>query len=655
MLNYLFLMKMICFAVMSQMLQTLQKYWGYDSFRQLQPQIIESVLAGNDTLAVMPTGGGKSICFQVPSMMNEGLCLVISPLIALMKDQLLNLKKKGIPALSIYSGMSFIEVKKTLQNAAYGNFKFLYVSPERLETELFLEYVPLLKINLIAVDEAHCISQWGYDFRPPYLRIAAIREYFPGVPVLALTASATAEVQKDISEKLLFKKNQQFFQQSFERPNLSYSTFDMSSKENKLLNILTKVPGSGIVYCKTRRRTKEIAEMLNLNGIQADYYHAGLSNEERTKKQEDWINDKIRIIACTNAFGMGIDKPAVRTVVHYEMPDALENYYQEAGRAGRDGKKSYAVLLFNQREINQLKKQPEIKYPSKDIIKKVYGALCNFLQLPSGNGEGMSYDFDINAFVKNFKFEAILVNNVLKILEQEDMITYSEQFFSPPTIVFTTDKLQLSLFEKSHLQFEPLLKALLRSYDGIFDFPCVINELQLSKDIGIKRENLSFQLNELHNYQIICYSPQKEKPQIYFLHNRVKQEDLFINEKNILKRKMAYEKRLEAIIEYSLNKNKCRSRMIGKYFNDSQVPLCGVCDNCLQNEKLKISNEDFKTISSAIKEISNNKPTNQSEIFHQLVSFSENKVRKVLTFLQEENTIFINKEGLIEFKLKNKN
>ncbi|MEO8854878.1 MAG: RecQ family ATP-dependent DNA helicase, partial [Ginsengibacter sp.] len=268
--------------MMSQMLQTLKKYWGYDSFRQLQPQIIESVLAGNDTLAVMPTGGGKSICFQVPSMMNEGLCLVISPLIALMKDQLLNLKKKGIPALSIYSGMSFIEVKKTLQNAAYGNFKFLYVSPERLETELFLEYVPLLKINLIAVDEAHCISQWGYDFRPPYLRIASIREYFPEVPVLALTASATAEVQKDICEKLIFKKNQQFFQQSFERPNLSYSAFDMSSKENKLLNILNKVPGSGIVYCKTRRRTKEIAEMLNLNGIQADYYHAGLGNEERT-------------------------------------------------------------------------------------------------------------------------------------------------------------------------------------------------------------------------------------------------------------------------------------------------------------------------------------------------------------------------------------
>ncbi|HEU5365762.1 MAG TPA: ATP-dependent DNA helicase RecQ, partial [Hanamia sp.] len=314
---------------MSDAVKILKKYWGYDSFRPLQQEIIDSVLSGNDTLAIMPTGGGKSICFQVPSLSKEGICLVISPLIALMKDQVLNLKNKGIPALSIYSGMSFREVEKTLKNAAYGNFKFLYVSPERLETELFLEYLPIIKISLIAVDEAHCISQWGYDFRPSYLRIAAIREYFPDVPILALTASATLEVQKDICDKLLFKKNQQSFQQSFERANLSYSAFELSSKQNKLLTILKKVPGTGIVYCKTRKRTKEIAEMLNLNGISADYYHAGLTNEERNKKQEDWINNKTRIIACTNAFGMGIDKPDVKTVVHYDVPDALENYYQE--------------------------------------------------------------------------------------------------------------------------------------------------------------------------------------------------------------------------------------------------------------------------------------------------------------------------------------
>jgi len=445
---------------MSTAVEILKKYWNYDSFRPLQQEIIDSVLSANDTLAIMPTGGGKSICFQVPSMSKEGLCLVISPLIALMKDQVLNLKKKGIPALSIYSGMSFTEVKKTLQNAAYGNFKFLYVSPERFETDLFLEFLPLIKVNLIAVDEAHCISQWGYDFRPAYLRIAAIREYFPDVPILALTASATLEVQKDICDKLLFKKNQKSFQQSFERANLSYSAFELSSKQNKLLTILKKVSGSGIVYCKTRKRTKEIAEMLNLNGISADHYHAGLSNEERNKKQEDWINNKTRIIACTNAFGMGIDKPDVRTVVHYDVPDALENYYQEAGRAGRDGKKSYAVLLYNHAELNQLKKQVPIKFPSLQTIRKIYGALCNFLQLPSGSGEGKSFDFDINTFSKNFTLDAFIINSALKILAQEELITYSEQFFSPPTVEFTIDKKALHLFEQSHPQYEEVIKGL---------------------------------------------------------------------------------------------------------------------------------------------------------------------------------------------------
>jgi ATP-dependent DNA helicase RecQ len=337
--------------------EILKKYWGYNAFRPLQEEIILSVLSKKDAIALMPTGGGKSICFQIPSLVGEGICLVISPLIALIKDQVANLKKKGIPALSIYSGMSFHEVKNTLQNAAYGNFKFLYVSPERLETELFLEYLPLIKLNLVAVDEAHCISQWGYDFRPAYLHIASIREYFPEIPILALTASATLEVQRDICQKLLFKKGYQSFQQSFERANLSYSAFELSSKQNKLLSILKKVAGSGIVYCKTRKRTKEVSEMLKMNGISADYYHAGLTLEQRNKKQEDWISDKTRIIACTNAFGMGIDKPDVRTVIHYDMPDALENYYQEAGRAGRDGKKSYAVLLFNDAEINDLKEK----------------------------------------------------------------------------------------------------------------------------------------------------------------------------------------------------------------------------------------------------------------------------------------------------------
>ena len=633
---------------MSAALEVLKKYWGYDSFRPLQQEIIDSVLSGKDTLAIMPTGGGKSICFQLPSMLKDGLCLVISPLIALMKDQVLNLKKKGIPALSIYSGMTFIEVKKTLKNAAYGNFKFLYISPERLETELFLEFLPLLKINLIAVDEAHCISQWGYDFRPPYLRIAAIREEFRDVPILALTASATLEVQKDICTKLLFKTDGQTFQQSFERPNLSYSAFQLSSKQNKLLTILKKVPGSGIVYCKTRKRTKEVAEMLNVNGVIADHYHAGLSNEERNKKQEDWIDNKTRIIACTNAFGMGIDKPDVRTVVHYDVPDALENYYQEAGRAGRDGKKSYAVLLYNEAELSDLKKQTEKRFPSKESIQKVYGALCDFLQLPSGSGEGLSFDFDINTFVKNFKVDAYLVNSVLKILEQEELITYSEQFFSPSTVEFIIDKNALDLFENSHPQYNEVVKALLRSYDGIFDFPSAINEEQLSKFIPVSRKKLLQYLLELKALKIINYTPQKEKPQIYFLQNRVKVRDLFISQKNIVKRKRAFEKRLYAMIHFCLNEHECRSRMIGVYFNDHNLHACGVCDNCLKNKNTILSNEEFLSISNEIKKMSRHTFVSPAELFVKLSAFKQNKIWKVLTFLQEENIVFVNEKGLIK-------
>ncbi|HEY5464703.1 MAG TPA: ATP-dependent DNA helicase RecQ [Hanamia sp.] len=633
---------------MKEPIEILKENWGYDAFRPFQEEIISSILSSKDTLAIMPTGGGKSICFQVPSLLNEGLCLVVSPLIALMKDQVANLKKKGISALSIYSGMSFIEVKKTLQNAAYGNFKFLYVSPERLETELFLEYLPIIKFNLIAVDEAHCISQWGYDFRPPYLRIAAIREYFPDIPVLALTASATLEVQNDICEKLQFKKGYQTFHTSFERANLSYSAFELSSKQNKLIAILNRVPGSGIVYCKTRKRTKEIAEMLHLNDIKADYYHAGLSNEDRNKKQEEWINNKTRIIACTNAFGMGIDKPDVRTVIHYDVPDALENYYQEAGRAGRDGKKSYAVLFYNEGEINELKKKVNIRFPSKEVIRKVYGALCNFFQLPSGSGEGLSYDFDINTFIKNFKLDTFTVNSVLKILEQEGLINYSEQFFSPLTVVFTTDKKTLNSFEQSYPQYDDVVKGLLRSYDGIFDFPAFINETQLAKFISIKKEKLLQNLIELKGMGIIDYIPQKEKPQIYFLQNREKADDLFINEKNILKRKQAFEKRLDAMIHFATNKSQCRSKMIAFYFNDNSVKQCGVCDNCLRNKKIFLSKEEFDLISAGIKKTISGELVAPSDLFKKLSSFKENNVWKVLIFLQEEDIIVVNRDGLIK-------
>lgn len=630
--------------------EILKKYWGYDTFRPLQAEIIESVLSGKDTLALLPTGGGKSLCFQVPALMNEGICLVISPLIALMKDQVENLKKKGIPALAVHSGMSYIEVKKTLQNAAYGNFKFLYVSPERLETELFQTFISILKINLIAVDEAHCISQWGYDFRPSYIRIANLRKDFLDIPVLALTASATLEVQRDICDKLEFKNGENIFQQSFERPNLSYSVFDLSSRQNKLLQILKNVPGTGIVYCKSRRRTKEISELLNMNGISADYYHAGLTSEERNMKQENWINNQTRIIACTNAFGMGIDKPDVRVVIHYEVPDALENYYQEAGRAGRDGEKSYAVLFFNKAEIEELTKQSEIRYPTIKMIQKVYGALCNYFQLPSGTGEGLSYDFDINTFVKNFNLEGFIVNNVLKILEQEELITYSDQFFSPPKIVFTTNREELELFEKSYPQYDEILKALLRSYEGIFDYPATINETQLSRTLLMERNVLNGHLVELNRMGLIEYSPQKERPQVIFLHDRTKAENLYINEKNLLKRKLAFEKRLDAMIRYTENTLRCRSEMIAVYFNDKTTRRCGICDNCIRDKNISISQNEFEKISIEIQLAINENEMDLTSMYKRLSGFRQNKILKVLTWLQSENKIGISKAGFIRPK-----
>ena len=630
---------------MVKAIDILKKYWGFDAFRPLQEDIINSVLEGKDTLALLPTGGGKSICFQVPAIAKEGLCLVISPLIALMKDQVETLKKKGIPALSIYSGMSFFEVKRTLENAAHGNFKFLYVSPERLETDLFLEFLPGMDINLIAVDEAHCVSQWGYDFRPPYLRIAALREHLPGIPILALTASATKEVQDDICEKLLFTKYHKRFQKSFERPNLSYSVFSPSSKQNKLIEILNNVKGSGIVYCKSRKRTKEIADLLKMNNINADFYHAGLTNNERSAKQESWIKNETRIIACTNAFGMGIDKSNVRTVVHYDVPDALESYYQEAGRAGRDEKKAYAVLLFQQNELDDLEKQSAIRYPPFEEVKNVYKALANYLQLPSESGEGIYFDFDINDFVKKFNLNIYTVNYSLKVLEQEEFISYNEQIFLPATVMFTANKDELDVFERSYPKLEPVIKGLLRSYEGIFDYPSAIYENHLAGFIKKDVAHLKADLKKLEQFGIIEYHPQKDKPQVMFLRNRVTTEDFTIDQNNLLKRKTAFEKRLKAMLDYIKTKA-CRSKTIANYFNDVSVKPCGVCDNCINEKAIVISKTEFETIVSEIKKFTE-APVASKVLLQNLNKFKKEKVWKVLNYLQGENKISISLEGLV--------
>ncbi len=625
----------------------LQQYWKYSSFRPMQEEIIESVLAGKDTLALLPTGGGKSICFHIPVLMQEGLCLVVSPLIALMKDQVENLNKRGIGALSVHSGMTFYEVRKTLQNAVNGNFKFLYLSPERLETNLFKDFISELNINLIAVDEAHCISQWGYDFRPPYLRIANLREQIPGVPVLALTASATTIVQNDIVEKLKFK-HPNIFRTSFEKPNLSYSVFHADSKINKIIEILKNVSGSSIIYCKSRKLTKQVAQLLSLQNVSADFYNAGLSKEERSKKQEAWISNLNRVIVCTNAFGMGIDKPDVKTVIHYDVPDCVENYYQEAGRAGRDGKRAYAVLLFTPEDITTLKSMPDIRFPIINDIRKVYQALADYLQIPVGAGEGNYYDFDLNEFVKNFKLDIHLVMNVLKILEQEGHLAFNENIFIPSRVSFTLPKELLNDYEQSHPQLEPVIKCLLRTYEGIIDNLVSIHEKQVAKLVRLSVDAIKKDLLQLDALGIIEYLPQKETPQIAFLLNRAPAQFLHINHNTYLLRKQQYALRIEVMLRYLNLEKECRSKYISDYFGDTEVEECHICDVCLNNKSTTLTKEEFKKIQDKIYFHLREEDQTIKELLHNLKGFKKDKFWKVIDFLQSEKRIEVNAYGMIK-------
>ncbi|MBL7724077.1 MAG: RecQ family ATP-dependent DNA helicase [Chitinophagaceae bacterium] len=627
----------------------LRQYWGFDAFRPLQEEIIKSVLEGKDTLALMPTGGGKSICYQVPAMVKDGLCLVISPLIALMKDQVENLRKKSITAFAIYSGMSRKEVINVFKVATESNCKFLYVSPERLETSLFKEYLPGLDISLIAVDEAHCISQWGYDFRPPYLRIASLREELPGIPVLALTASATPDVQNDICDKLTFS-NPGIFRQSFERANLSYSAFKVDSKINKIIEIVQKVPGSSIVYCKSRKRTKEISELLQLQHISSDFYHAGLVQEERNKKQEAWINNKTRVIVCTNAFGMGIDKPDVRIVVHADVPDCLENYYQEAGRAGRDGKTSYAVLLYDERDLQELKGMASLRFPSQEDIRGVYQSVANYLQIPTGGGEGQYYDFDISDFLKKFNLNSHTTLYSLKALEQESWLSFNEQVFLPSSVMFTVNKGSLYEFEKSNPQLEPCIKTLLRAYEGIFDQPVNISEKVIAGLMKEDAEKTKKQLIELNRFGIIEYQPQKDTPQLYLSRNRIKAEDITINMQAYNKRKDQFQRRVKQMVNYVNEEAACRSRIIGSYFGDEHIRACGICDNCLRQKAATISKEEFETLHHRIINMVKYESLHTKELLQKLNGIKKEKAWKVLEFLQAENKIHVDSTGWVKLK-----
>lgn len=633
---------------MNDVQNILKKYWGYDSFRPLQKEIIGSVLSGKDTLAILPTGGGKSICFQVPSLLQNGICIVVSPLIALMKDQVENLKKKGIPALLIHSGMKRADIVQTLKNASHDYFKFLYVSPERLETSLFNEYLPGLNINLIAVDEAHCISQWGYDFRPSYLKIAALRKELPNVPVLALTASATKEVQTDIIQKLALQSCKTF-QQSFERKNLSYSVFKADSKLAKLVDIVSKVQGTVIIYCKSRKRTNEIKDLLQMHHISSTNYHAGLKQEERNQRQKNWMDNKVRVIVCTNAFGMGIDKPDVRLVVHVDVPDCLENYYQEAGRAGRDGKKSYAVLLYDERDIDELKALHTIRFPTEAQIKNVYNALINFLQIPAYTGEYKSFNFRFDDFIRNFKLNSHEALYSLKALESDGWIDFNEKNFTPSTLVFTTSKKELHEFQKSYPQQEPLLTTLLRSYEGIFDFPSFISERVIARLMKKDEIDIKLQLQTIASFSLISYTPQNEEPQIVFRKNRVPVQDLILNTTLYNKRKTAFIQRVHTLIEY-VKESRCRSYFVSIYFGDQNGKDCGVCDNCLRKKTLQLSAEEFQNIVSVISQQLSQKQLTAPQLLNEIKNITKEKAWKVIAFMQAEDQIKVNEKGELSVK-----
>jgi ATP-dependent DNA helicase RecQ len=624
--------------------EVLKEYWNHDFFRPQQEEIVASVLAGHDTLALLPTGGGKSICFQVPTMVNEGLCLVISPLIALMKDQVQNLRKKGIAAFAIFSGMSRKDVISTFKLASVGNCRFLYVSPERLGTDLFKEYLDSLCVSLIAVDEAHCISQWGYDFRPSYLRIADIRDEMPGVPLLALTASATPAIREDICVKLKMN-NARIFTQSFSRPNLSFSAHKTNSVLNKMLDILQRLEGSSIIYCRNRRRTKEISDLLNMHGISADYYHAGLGQEDRNDKQERWMKNDMRVIVCTNAFGMGIDKSNVRLVIHAEVPDNLENYYQEAGRAGRDGRKSYAVLLYNDGMLEDLSFLHKMQYPSLDYIRKIYKEIANYLQVPLGT-EQVSYDFDLNDFLKKFSFQAKPAQAALNLLQQEGFITLNDPVFNPATLYFICNRDSLNQFENENPWLDPLIKVLLRSYAGIYDQPVAIHEKTLASLLKWSLQEVVKGLFDLHKFQIVNYNPQKEMPQIYYNQPRRKSGDIRINEKEYMFRKEQFVKRIKGILSY-VQTDKCRSVAIAEYFGERDTKNCGICDNCVKKEKEKLSPADFTAIYEKLREGARSQSLTAPALFDQFADIHAEHLRKVIDFMQAENKLFVDEDGIV--------
>lgn len=625
--------------------EILKQYWNYDNFRGIQEEIIESIGKGHDTLGLMPTGGGKSITFQVPALAQPGLCLVITPLIALMKDQVRNLRDRGIKALAVYSGMTREEIVVALENCIFGDYKFLYISPERLDTDIFRAKLRNMKINMITVDESHCISQWGYDFRPAYLKISEIRELLPTVPVLALTATATPEVVKDIQTKLGFREDSRIFRMSFERKNLAYIVRNTESKQEELLHILNSVSGSAIVYTRNRKRTREVAELLVNNEITATFYHAGLNNDVKDQRQRSWLSGESRVMVATNAFGMGIDKPDVRLVIHVDLPDSPEAYFQEAGRAGRDGQKAYAVLLYAKSDKATLSKQITDTFPDKEYIRKVYEDVNYYFQMAMGDGLGCTFAFNLDEFCRNFKHFPVQADSALKILTRAGYLEYTDEQDNASRILFTIHRDELYKLRETDPETEKLINVILRSYTGLFTDYAYINEDSLAIRSGLTRQRIYEILLMLTRRHILHYIPRKKTPYIIYTRERQEAGRLAITRDIYEERKESYITRIKAMTEYATAEDKCRSRMLLRYFGEKNEHNCGLCDVCLSKHHSGMKLGEFQEMENQIREQLETSPLSAATLLNRINGERE-KAERVLSYLLSEEIIQSN-DGIL--------
>ena len=625
--------------------EILKQYWNYDNFRGIQEEIIESIGKGHDTLGLMPTGGGKSITFQVPALAQPGLCLVITPLIALMKDQVRNLRDRGIKALAVYSGMTREEIVVALENCIFGDYKFLYISPERLDTDIFRAKLRNMKINMITVDESHCISQWGYDFRPAYLKISEIRELLPTVPVLALTATATPEVVKDIQTKLGFREDSRIFRMSFERKNLAYIVRNTESKQEELLHILNSVSGSAIVYTRNRKRTREVAELLVNNEITATFYHAGLNNDVKDQRQRSWLSGESRVMVATNAFGMGIDKPDVRLVIHVDLPDSPEAYFQEAGRAGRDGQKAYAVLLYAKSDKATLSKRITDTFPDKEYIRKVYEDVNYYFQMAMGDGLGCTFAFNLDEFCRNFKHFPVQADSALKILTRAGYLEYTDEQDNASRILFTIHRDELYKLRETDPETEKLINVILRSYTGLFTDYAYINEDSLAIRSGLTRQRIYEILLMLTRRHILHYIPRKKTPYIIYTRERQEAGRLAITRDIYEERKESYITRIKAMTEYATAEDKCRSRMLLRYFGEKNEHNCGLCDVCLSKHHSGMKLGEFQEMENQIREQLETSPLSAATLLNRINGERE-KAERVLSYLRSEEIIQSN-DGIL--------